>query len=546
LGAYPDSMRADLRALYGKHGGSPEQLEFQPHLSDEALHRIYRQGLATVVPSRAEGFSIPILESIAAGTPVLASDAGAHPELVRDPAWRFDPDQPDQLRYLLERLLLEEQAWTAVRDFQAPVWREYTVDRVGENFVHCVLARCPDPHSAPAVKRGARPSIAVLTPLPPANSGVADYSAVTLRPLKVSADLHMFTPTRNAGWENGWASLGPVSAAKCSPRLFDATISVIGNSDHHTEIFDYVLNYGGACLAHDARQIDFYVHEKGMARALEVASAEYGQRVSEAQLQHWLQCQGDLPVLFLSELAKASSPLLVHSPVTADMIKDLYKVKPRVLPFAQYRILPSDMGTESARRRARDRLGIREGMIVLTTFGYVHSDKGAEDLVWTLKMLRNWGIDVQLVFCGTGHVDILAQIVALARSLDLVDRVVTFSDKVSESTYVEYLAASDAGVQLRRYFMGGLSGALNDCIAAGIPSIANEHLATAMVAPTYVRRVPDNLSSVLIAEAVLEILSTGENLKRPLDEMQAFRAKHSPEVYSEAILEALSIDLSSY
>ena len=94
--------------------------------------------------------------------------------------------------------------------------------------------------------------------------------------------------------------------------------------------------------------------------------------------------------------------------------------------------------------------------------------------------------------------------------------------------------------------MGGLSGALNDCIAAGIPSIANEHLATAMVAPTYVRRVPDNLSSVLIAEAVLEILSTGENLKRPLDEMQAFRAKHSPEVYSEAILEALSIDLSSY
>jgi glycosyltransferase involved in cell wall biosynthesis len=402
----------------------------------------------------------------------------------------------------------------------------------------------PKRPAAPAVKRGARPRIAVLTPLPPARSGVADYSAVTLRPLKAVADLHMFTPTPGARWEAGWASLAPVSAAAFSPRLFDATLSVVGNSPHHTEIFDYLLENGGACLAHDARQIDFYVHTKGTARALAIASAECGREISEVELQRWFQSQRELPVLFLSELAKASSPLLVHSPSTAELIRNLYSVTPAVLPFAQYRALPQGVGTRSARRSARERLAIPENCVVLTTFGLMSHDKGAEELVWTLKMLRTWRIDARLVYCGNSHPEVAAQLLELARSLEINDRITIFPEEVSEVTYVDYLLASDVGMQFRQYFMGGLSGALNDCIAAGLPSVANEHLAAAMIAPPFVRRVPDNLSSVLIAEAVLDILSKGDNITRPIAQMREFRKRHSPEAYCEALLRALSIDLT--
>ncbi len=545
FGAYPETMRADFRARYARHGGRSQDLQFLPHLSDEDLHQVYRRGLVTIVPSRAEGFSIPIVESSAAGTPVLASDVGAHPELARDPTWRFDPDDTTGLRLMLERLLQDEDSWTKLQRDQAPLWCDYTVGRVGHNFVEGVLARAPASPAAPAIKRGARPSIAILTPLPPAPSGVADYSATTLRPLATVADVHMFTATPDAHWEDGWASLSPISARPFSMKSFDATVCVMGNSNHHTAVLDYLLDHGGACIAHDARQLDFYVHERGMAHALRMAQAEYKKPVSEEQISKWLSNQRELPVLFLSEIIRASSPLMVHSPLTAGLIHELYDTSPVVLPFAQYRTLPADVGSVVRRRDSRKLLGLGDDEIVIVTFGHLSHDKGTEDLVWSLKLLTTWGVDARLVFCGDANQNANIHLRELATSLGVDDRVVTFRDRVPENLYVAYLDAADVGVQLRGYFMGGLSGALNDCIAAGLPSIANEHLASAMVAPDYVRRVPDNFSSVLIAEAALEILDSGQNLKRPLKERSAFGARHSPIAYCRELLNALSLDQAS-
>ena len=149
------------------------------------------------------------------------------------------------------------------------------------------------------------------------------------------------------------------------------------------------------------------------------------------------------------------------------------------------------------------------------------------------------------MFCGEANTNANIHIRDLATSLGVDKRVITFPDRVPENLYVTYLDAADMGVQLRGYFMGGLSGALNDCIAAGLPSIANAHLASAMVAPDYVRRVPDNFSSVLIAEAALEILDSGQNLRRPLEARSAFGARHSPIAYCRELLAALSLEEAS-
>ncbi|OYX83429.1 MAG: hypothetical protein B7Y75_05385, partial [Azorhizobium sp. 35-67-5] len=62
FGNYPPEMRANFRKIYLENGGEQENLIFQSHLTDADLHQLYREGLVTVVPSRAEGFSIPIVE----------------------------------------------------------------------------------------------------------------------------------------------------------------------------------------------------------------------------------------------------------------------------------------------------------------------------------------------------------------------------------------------------------------------------------------------------------------------------------------------------
>ncbi|MBI2925114.1 MAG: glycosyltransferase family 4 protein [Verrucomicrobia bacterium] len=52
-------------------------------LADEQLNRLYNLFDVMVLPSTGEGFGLPIIESFAAGVPVVATDYSACPELVR-------------------------------------------------------------------------------------------------------------------------------------------------------------------------------------------------------------------------------------------------------------------------------------------------------------------------------------------------------------------------------------------------------------------------------------------------------------------------------
>ncbi len=76
-------------------------------VSDADLACLYSGAVACVMPSYGEGFGLPAVESMACGTPVIASRAGALPEVVRDAGLYFDPYRPDELAMCMERLLLQ-------------------------------------------------------------------------------------------------------------------------------------------------------------------------------------------------------------------------------------------------------------------------------------------------------------------------------------------------------------------------------------------------------------------------------------------------------
>ena len=62
---------------------------------DGLLQALYEAAIALVYPSLGEGFGLPVIEALRAGTPVLSSDATALPETGGALARYFDPSSPD-------------------------------------------------------------------------------------------------------------------------------------------------------------------------------------------------------------------------------------------------------------------------------------------------------------------------------------------------------------------------------------------------------------------------------------------------------------------
>jgi glycosyltransferase involved in cell wall biosynthesis len=67
------------------------------HVPFEQLPALYRRATATVFPSLFEGFGMPLVEAMACGCPVAASDRGAISETCGDAALLFDPEDEEAI-----------------------------------------------------------------------------------------------------------------------------------------------------------------------------------------------------------------------------------------------------------------------------------------------------------------------------------------------------------------------------------------------------------------------------------------------------------------
>jgi glycosyltransferase involved in cell wall biosynthesis len=108
------------------------RVTFMNGLPDDAYARLLASAEMAVIPSLYEGFSLPAVEHMASGTPLIASRAGALPEVTGDAAVLVSPGDAEELAAAL-RTLHDSEAERARR-------AEAGLARVRERFAWPAVA----------------------------------------------------------------------------------------------------------------------------------------------------------------------------------------------------------------------------------------------------------------------------------------------------------------------------------------------------------------------------------------------------------------------
>jgi glycosyltransferase involved in cell wall biosynthesis len=87
--------------------GLASRVRFLGHVPEEDLPALYTGASLFVFPSLYEGFGLPPLESMACGTPVIASNTSCFPEVLGDSAVLVDPNDVSMLASEMARILYD-------------------------------------------------------------------------------------------------------------------------------------------------------------------------------------------------------------------------------------------------------------------------------------------------------------------------------------------------------------------------------------------------------------------------------------------------------
>lgn len=136
-----------------QHPGWPSNVRHFSDLTDAELRFAYKHAKAVVFPSLAEGYGLPIVESLANGTRVFASDIPVHREIGEPHCVFFDPLDASQLADVLTGHALhgEYPAKWPPSECNLPTWREAAIDIVETSLAHArrAISRPSRQHDQP-------------------------------------------------------------------------------------------------------------------------------------------------------------------------------------------------------------------------------------------------------------------------------------------------------------------------------------------------------------------------------------------------------------
>jgi glycosyltransferase involved in cell wall biosynthesis len=461
-----DPTRNHLEHL-AREAGIESRLLVTGFVPDPVLQLLYQSTDLFVFPSLYEGYGLPVAEALACGARTIGSRTSSVAELLV-PEATFDPASDAAIAAAIERALTDD-AFRGRLDEQArgtrPTW-DGVADRVAGVYEQ-LLAR-----SRPAARR--RPLVAMVTPLPPAGSGVADFSYRLLTELREYCDVHAFAD----GCRHVDPALGPPRAPDGVEVLpveflvdnerarggYDCVVFCVGNSEFHGGALAQLRRRSGIVLAHEVRLTHLYALSGdvtgavpgGFGACLEsmYESLPAGLRAAERLAPDAAERIG---VLMAAEVVALAEKFVVMSEFAADRVRldvpEAFADRIVVLPFAGRDVV--EHATAAADRAP-----------IVASFGIVNDIKHNSLPIAALLEVLARCPDASLVFVGPCADADRERLTGLAAALGVSGHV-TITGAVTDAEYASWLDRAAVAVQLRRTANGECSGTIADCLAAG-------------------------------------------------------------------------------
>ncbi len=290
--------------------------------------------------------------------------------------------------------------------------------------------------------------VAFFSPLPPAKSGIADYSAALLDPLARLADVRVFQD-RSRDFD---------------PAQFDALLYQIGNNPHHIFTYEAALEHPGVVVVHEAN-LHHLIAEmtiKGGDWDAYLAEVEYNggaEALAYARRVQALEVGPDYEGLpMLRRLLERSKAAIVHSrAVECELRKAGFRAPVGVIPHGAW-IQDGD------RLGYRYRLGVDESTPLIGVFGFLKPYKRIAESLRAFRRLLKLEPRAKMIFAGEAHPDL--PLASMIRSLDLSASVRALGFIPIED-FNGYLSACDIVLNLRYPTVGESSGTLLRSLGLG-------------------------------------------------------------------------------
>ena len=114
--------------------GVAEQVHFLGFLTPLELQSLYRVATAMLFPSKFEGFGLPILEAFHSRLAVICARVTTLPEVAREGALYFDPDDPTELALRMRSILETPALRQELVEKGTLALSQYTIAELANNF----------------------------------------------------------------------------------------------------------------------------------------------------------------------------------------------------------------------------------------------------------------------------------------------------------------------------------------------------------------------------------------------------------------------------